>query len=135
MVHERCYGIIALCDREKVFLVKHKKGSYWGFPKGHVDSLEEPKEAAKRELKEETNLDVFRFLSDEVFEESYSFFRGDREIFKEVFYFVVEGGGDIKLQDKEIVDGGWFPIDDARSKITYEESRKVLDRVRRVLCF
>ena len=57
-------------DNNKVLLVKNKKSEYvddpksfWGFPKGHMEEGETPKDAAKREVSEETGFVVE--LSDE----------------------------------------------------------------------
>lgn len=44
----------------KILLIHRKKNDseYWVFPGGHIEKDEKPKDAAKREAKEETNLDV-----------------------------------------------------------------------------
>jgi 8-oxo-dGTP diphosphatase len=41
----------------KILLLKRRKTEFWEFPGGKVEWGEEPKKAAKRELKEETGLD------------------------------------------------------------------------------
>jgi len=45
-------------SRKRTLLLWHKRLSRWMPPGGHVDSDETPEEAAKRECKEETGLDV-----------------------------------------------------------------------------
>ena len=57
-------------DSNKVLLVRNRKSEYvddpksfWGFPKGHMEEGETPKDAAKREVSEETGFIVE--LSDE----------------------------------------------------------------------
>ena len=49
---------VILEDDERVLIVKANYKSHWTFPGGTVDEGETPKQAAVRELKEETNLDV-----------------------------------------------------------------------------
>ena len=52
-------------DSNKILLVKNRKSEYvddpksfWGFPKGHMEDGETPKDAAKREVEEETGFIV-----------------------------------------------------------------------------
>lgn len=43
---------------KKVLLIKHKKIGLWLPPGGHIDKNETPEQAAVREIKEETGLDI-----------------------------------------------------------------------------
>lgn len=45
-------------SHKRVLLLWHKRLGRWMPPGGHIDENETPEEAAKRECKEETNLDV-----------------------------------------------------------------------------
>jgi len=45
-------------SKKRVLLLWHKRLKRWMPPGGHVDDHETPEDAAKRECKEETNLDV-----------------------------------------------------------------------------
>ena len=56
MKKEKSCGCIVFNDG-KVLLVRHNKG-HWDFPKGHVEPGETEEQTAKREVKEETNIDV-----------------------------------------------------------------------------
>ena len=135
MIYEKSFGIIPLRKEGgnwQVFLVKHKKGFYWSFPKGHGEEKEGEEEIAKRELKEETNLEVVKFLEKEFFEE-YSFMRGDKKILKKVKYFLAKVKGDVKLQKAEILDGRWFFLEDACKMITFDKSKKICYEVKKFL--
>ena len=48
----------AVIKDKKVLLLHRKKPDVWEFPSGRIEYGEHPSEAAKREVKEETNLEV-----------------------------------------------------------------------------
>jgi 8-oxo-dGTP pyrophosphatase MutT (NUDIX family) len=136
MRYEESFGIIPLRQVDgawEVFLIQHRKGGYWGFPKGHAESGETPEEAATRELKEETNLDCIRYLQSEPLTEEYQFLIGKRPVSKRVFYFIAEVGGDISLQSAEIQSGIWLPIHKALERVTHPEGKQILSSVIRGL--
>ena len=84
---EYSYGIIPLQkqgDDWKVLLIQHSGARYWGFPKGHAELGESPKEAAVRELFEETSLKIVRFFSETPQEEHYQYTLRGELIFKTV---------------------------------------------------
>lgn len=130
MPYEESFGIIPL-KKEKgewfVFLVQHHAG-HWGFPKGHAENKEVPKETAKRELFEETGLHVIKFLCETPVEETYFFtFEGER-IKKKVFYFIAEVSGDIRLQKNEIAAGKWTLLSQATDEISFFQAKKVCEK-------
>ncbi len=131
---EESFGIIPLRQNKKwqVFLIQNKNGAHFGFPKGRKSPAEDPKKAAKRELKEETNLEVIEFLEEE-FKESYTFVRDGQKIIKTVKYFLALVDGDIKLQSEEISDGFWIDLEKARGKVTFEESKKICLKVEKFI--
>ena len=76
MLYEESFGTIALKKENDIwytYLIKNKSGNHWGFPKGHANISETKKEAALRELKEETNLKFIKFLVEKPIIEQYSF--------------------------------------------------------------
>jgi len=133
---DESFGVIPLSKergRWEVFLIQHTRGRYWGFPKGHSEGEETPEEAAFRELKEETNLDVVRCLQSEPFMEQYQFLIDGKKVFKTVSYFVAEVTGEVKLQETEIQDGIWLPLAEALEKVTHSEGKTILSQVAKVL--
>lgn len=48
----------AVIKNKKVLLLHRKEPNVWEFPSGKIEYGEHPSETAKREVKEETNLDV-----------------------------------------------------------------------------
>lgn len=57
---------IVFDDHEQVLLVHHNKLGQWLYPGGHIDPNEDPAQAAKRELHEETGIHA-EIISDPLF--------------------------------------------------------------------
>ena len=132
MEKEQSFGVIPLLKKLgewNVFLIQHKKGRYWGFPKGHAEPGETAQQTACRELKEETHLDVVRFFDEEPFIERYEFLKKGVWIEKTVFYFVAEVRGTVRLQKEEIQAGVWVPFPEALVRITHQEGKSILSQV------
>jgi bis(5'-nucleosidyl)-tetraphosphatase len=133
---DESFGVIPLRRVQngwEVFLIQHRHGRYWGFPKGHAEANESSETAACRELKEETNLDVVRFLSSEPLLEQYQFNLEGRRIFKRVFYYIAEVEGEIVLQKKEISDGVWLPMAKAHDQVTHSEGKTILMQAEKII--
>lgn len=131
---ECSFGIVPLQKKDgvwQVLLIKHLLSNNWGFPKGKPIEGELPKESAVRELKEETALDVVRFLSDECLTEKYRFTRNRVLIEKSVTYFIAEVTGEIVLQKEELSASKWVLLSDADREVTFKENKrnckKILD--------
>lgn len=133
---EESFGVIPLAMGDgfwEVFLIQHHRGGYWGFPKGHAEPNETPREAAFRELKEETNLEAVHLLQEEPLSEQYNFMLEGRRIYKTVRYFIAEVRGTIKLQTQEIHDGKWVPFSKALAQVTHQEGKAILTQVEKML--
>ncbi|MBN1915102.1 MAG: NUDIX domain-containing protein [Parachlamydiales bacterium] len=138
MIYETSYGIVPVRkieERWEVFLVCHAQGRYWSFPKGHSEEGEEPLQAAKRELFEETNLSVVQVFDLSPFVEEYDFLRNQKEAHKTVFYFLASVEGTVRLQRKEILDGRWFSLTETKETITYQGSQEIFSKVCHFLSF
>lgn len=109
----------------QILLIQHSRARYWGFPKGHAESGEAPKEAAIRELFEETNLTIVRFFSESSFEEHYNYTLSGQLINKTVHFFVAEVAGELKLQEEEVSGGQWFGLAEAINKLTYDIDKSI----------
>ena len=136
MKKEESFGIIPLRKENgqwEVFLIQLRHGRYWGFPKGHPEEGEMPKETALRELKEETNLDLVRYLQEAPLNEQYQFTLERRRIFKRVQYYVAEVSGTVILQQKEVQKGIWVPFPQSIDKVTHPEGKSILVEVEKIL--
>ncbi len=117
-----------------VFLIAHRGyEAYWGCPKGHVEPGETDQEAARRELKEETNLEISRFLSKTPIIEEFTYLKQGKPTFKRILFFLVEATGIPLLQKEEIAAGKWFPLADAIERVIHPEGKATLRQVQEVL--
>ncbi|MFA6119419.1 MAG: NUDIX domain-containing protein [Parachlamydiales bacterium] len=136
MIFEESYGIIPLKKingKWVTYLIQNKSGNHWGFPKGRANISETQKEVALRELKEETNLSLVRFLSEETIVEQYTFKRNSTPISKKVHYYLAEVTGDAEISTDEILDGKWVDVKSAKNLLTYSQSKKIADQVEIIL--
>ncbi len=136
MRKDESFGVIPLTKKKghwEVFLIQHTRSGYWGFPKGHKEANETAQEAAFRELKEETNLELVSLLKEEPLKEHYTFILERRRVFKQVWYFIAEVSGEVQLQKDEIHDGVWLAFPEAITRITHQEGRALLTQVETLL--
>lgn len=133
-MHQYSFGIIPLKPskkyRWKVLLVQHHVG-HWSFPKGHAEGGETAQEAAERELFEETGLKVDQYLDFPPLVENYFFYcevpgsSSKEKCFKTVTYFLAKVKGQVTIQEAEIKDSKWVPINNLAESITFQEAKKL----------
>jgi len=110
-----------------VLLIKDGYGR-WTWPKGHIDKGESSREAAVREIAEETGIKKLVVLG-KAGESKYFFRRKGRVVFKRVFLYLCETcQARFKIQKSEIEDAGWFGPEEALCKIEYRGSRELLKK-------
>lgn len=126
MKYEKSCGTIVINDN-KVLVIQQKQG-FWGFPKGHMEQGENEIETAIRETKEETNLDV---IIEDKTRFCLTYFIEDKNIHKEVVYFVakVDGKVDIKPQIEEINGIVWIEIAKVEDILTFDNLKELWKRI------
>ena len=89
MLHEKSCGAIVyrkFHGNTEILLIKHINSGHWSFPKGHVEGEETEVETARREIKEETSIDV---IIDPTFRETVSY-SPKKDTVKVVVYFLAK---------------------------------------------
>lgn len=135
-VHEESFGVIPLRKTKgewHVFIILHKHGNHWSFPKGNPDKGETPKESAYRELLEETGLTVEKLLQEDPISESYAFVREGSQVQKRVTYFLGIVSGAILLQPEEILEGKWVSFEKAHEALTFVEAKRLCSTVQEMI--
>lgn len=110
-----------------LLLQSTNKGNFWGFPKGHVEGSETLPETAKREIREETQLEPLIDTSFHVYTE-YDLPNGNRKQMT-LYTACLDDQEDLHLQAEEIKNAGWFNYEDARQRLTYDNLKELLDQV------
>ncbi|HLC84205.1 MAG TPA: bis(5'-nucleosyl)-tetraphosphatase [Candidatus Nanoarchaeia archaeon] len=127
MKHEESCGAIIFIEKDKQrhFLVLQHRGGHWDFPKGHVEPDESEHQTAQREVKEETGLDITIIPG---YREEITYSPG-KGVEKSVTFFVAEVDSDhVKIQAKEISAFRWLPYQDARSLLSFDSAKGLLDK-------
>ena len=106
----------------------------WTFPKGHIgdNKMESVKEAALREVKEETGVEAQ--IKADLGEVEFYFMWEGQKITKSVNWFLMEYvSGDTEEHDFEIKEARWFTVADADAKLTYKTDKEIFERAKQIL--
>ena len=115
-------------SKPRILLIKDPYGR-WTWPKGKVDKGEQPLEAARREIREETGLKSIRLVS-KVGRVNYFYRRKKGLIYKTVHFYLFEFKGKeaLSIQKEEIDGAGWFPEKQALAKVEYKDAKIFLKK-------
>ncbi|MCY8142173.1 NUDIX domain-containing protein [Bacillus haynesii] len=102
---------VSIFSDDKVLMIKENKPAAinkWNFPSGRIEYGEDILYSARREVKEETGLDVNLIAATGV----YNFISSTKNQVI-LFHFIGEvTGGSLNLEEDEIVDSKWIKVND-----------------------
>ncbi|MBR6690074.1 MAG: NUDIX domain-containing protein [Bacilli bacterium] len=121
-----CGAIVYKNEKDKLeFLLVYQHNGHYSFPKGHVEENETEIETALREIKEETNLDV---EIDSSFRHQITYFIESKNVIKDAVYFVATPKtNDLKPQEGEISECGWYSYEDTLEKLEFDNIKEVFE--------
>ena len=133
MLYEKSCGAIVyrkFHGNTEILLIKHINSGHWSFPKGHVENGETEMETAKREIKEETAIDV---MIDPTFREIVTY-SPKKDTVKVVVYFLARAKNvDFAPQESEISEIRWVDISYAVNILSYENDRTIVSRAKNAI--
>ncbi|MEM4152741.1 MAG: NUDIX domain-containing protein [Candidatus Pacearchaeota archaeon] len=137
---EKSCGVIIFRKENKkiLYLLLYRKASkqykeMWDFPKGNIEKNESEKEAAVREVKEETGIVDLKFISS--FKESINFFyrKDNKLIFKTVIFLLAETNQEEIKLSFEHDDYKWATFNEALKLLTHKNSKEILIKAKNLL--
>jgi len=127
-LYERSCGAVVFHRADgmlRFLLIKNRRSTSWGFPKGHVENYETAEQTARREVREETGLRI-RLLPGFSCQSEYVI---SGMIEKSVTIFLAEAGDRrITVQEAEIEDYLWVDYHKAMRMLKFENDRNTLRR-------
>jgi 8-oxo-dGTP pyrophosphatase MutT (NUDIX family) len=128
---ERSAGGVVVRGEQVLVIVPTRRAadgaSVLGLPKGHIDPGESELQAAMREVREETGVQVE--LASELGEVRYWYSREGRPVPKTVvFYLFRYLRGDPADHDDEVEEARWMGLREAQHALTYAGEREMVGR-------
>lgn len=101
----------------------------WSFPKGHLENGETDREAALREVTEETG--ILARVVEPLGEIDFWFMADGQRIHKTVHHFLmVCEGGALSAEDPEVESVEWVPLPAVPGRLAYSDERALLKKAR-----
>jgi 8-oxo-dGTP pyrophosphatase MutT (NUDIX family) len=130
MPEERSAGFVVFrkeVGRRLYLLLEHMDGR-WDFPKGGIERGETTKDAALRELREETGIRWVRQVGGWDKTISYFYHKGQQTMHKDVTYFLGEAPDEKVTVSSEHKGFIWLGYEEAMAKLKFENARKTLEK-------
>lgn len=110
----------------EILLIQDSKGR-WTIPKGHIEEGETARQAAEREIREETGLQKMKVL-DWLGKINFRYRRASSLVLMttEIFLVKAEGKSGLVQPEKWMTSLAWLPAQDALEKIEYEDIGKLI---------
>jgi 8-oxo-dGTP pyrophosphatase MutT (NUDIX family) len=130
VVDERSAGAVVFYSEgdgsRPEFLLLNYTAGHWDFPKGNIEHGEHEKQAASREIREETGIDDVEFIDGFRMKIDYKYRHGKRLVHKEVVLFLARTKTKHVVISHEHIGFAWKDYENAMSRLTYRNARNIL---------
>lgn len=134
MVDERSAGaVVFINNAEPEYLLLHYTAGHWDFPKGNIEAGETEKQAAVREIREETGIADVEFIEGFRHIISYKYRKGKRLINKEVVLFLGVTRTKNVTISHEHIGFAWKSYDEAMKQLTFKNAKNLLTAARQFI--
>ncbi|MBS3157989.1 NUDIX domain-containing protein [Candidatus Woesearchaeota archaeon] len=129
---EKSCGVILFRTNKKTnsrfYLILHYAEHHWDYPKGHVEEGEIEEQTFRRELEEETGITEIKIIHGFREKIEYSFEHKNKQISKEVIFFLAETEEEkVRLSD-EHTGFKWLKYEDALDQVTFKNAKNLLEK-------
>ena len=134
MPKEISAGAVVFRKNEEIkYLLLHYGAGHWDFPRGAIEQGEEEKQTVCREAVEETDIQDLKFVPD-FREKIFWFYRKEgKTIYKEAIFYLAETKTEEIKISSEHIGYEWLPYEEALERITFKNSKKVLEKANEFL--
>ena len=130
MVDERSAGAVVFYSEnesaEPEFLLLNYTAGHWDFPKGNIEHGEQEKQAATREIREETGITDVEYIDGFRNKIDYRYRHGKRLVHKEVVLFLAKTKTKQVVLSHEHTGFAWKSYDAAMDNLTYRNAKNLL---------
>ena len=124
-------GVVFRRDKQgkvEILMIRDSKDR-WSLPKGKINKEENLRQAAEREIKEETGLQDMQVLN-WLGKVNFRYRRHSSLVLKTMHVYLVKAGGESSKLEKEdvahITKVAWFPVNEALDKVEYDDIGKLI---------
>ena len=114
--------------QKELLFIKHRHGTHWSFPKGHMEEGETEVQTALREVKEETGATAT--IIQYVGKSHYTFSVPEDTVEKDVHWYLMMGESYYSKPQKEeyFVDSGYYKYHEAYHLLKFANEKQILEK-------
>ncbi|MBQ2061398.1 MAG: NUDIX domain-containing protein [Oscillospiraceae bacterium] len=127
MVYEKSCGAVIYTEQngKRFYLVELMQKGHCSICKGHVEGNESEHQTAAREIFEETGLSV-DFVNG--FQETIAYSPYEDCVKTVVFFLAFADSTDVTVQEEEVKEIRWLPIEEALTALTFDSDRETVQK-------